>query len=56
MRYDTQRPGPFTKTVTIETNEGEQPRVLTSKGVVTEKKMEEGVPASAPSLIPAPKQ
>ena len=56
VRYDTQRVGPFTKTVTIETNEGEQPRVLTIKGVVTEKKMEEGVPASAPSLIPAPKQ
>ena len=56
VRYDTQRPGPFTKTVTIETNEGEQPRVLTIKGVVTEKKVEEGVPASAPSLIPAPKQ
>ena len=56
VRYDTQRSGPFTKTVTIETNEGEQPRVLTIKGVVTEKKVEEGVPASAPSLIPAPKQ
>ena len=56
VRYDTQRVGPFTKTVTIETNEGEQPRVLTIKGVVTEKKVEEGVPASAPSLIPAPKQ
>ena len=56
VRYDTQRVGPFTKTVTIETNEGEQPRVLTIKGIVTEKKVEEGVPASAPSLIPAPKQ
>ena len=49
VRYDTQRVGPFTKTVTIETNEGEQPRVLTIKGVVTEKKVEEGVPASEKS-------
>ncbi len=56
VRYDTQRVGVFTKTVTIETNEGDQPRVLTIKGVVNEKKAEEGVPASAPSLIPAPKQ
>ena len=56
VRYDTQRVGAFTKTVTIETNEGEQPRVLTIKGVVTEKKVEEGVPASAPSMIAAPKQ
>ena len=56
VRYDTQRVGPFTKTVTIESNEGSQPRVLTIKGVVTEKKAEEGVPSSAPSLIPAPKQ
>ncbi len=56
VRYDTQRPGPFTKTVTIETNEGDQPRVLTIRGTVNEKKAEEGVPASAPSLISAPKQ
>lgn len=56
VRYDTQRVGPFTKTVTIESNEGEQPRVLTIKGVVNEKPAEVGVPASAPSLISTPKQ
>lgn len=56
VRYDTQRVGAFVKTITIETNEGEQPRVLTIKGTVIEKKAEEGVPSSAPSLIPAPKQ
>jgi Protein of unknown function (DUF1573) len=55
VRYDTQRVGPFTKQVTIETNEG-SPRVLTIRGTVTEKKVEEGVPASAPSMIAAPKQ
>jgi Protein of unknown function (DUF1573) len=55
VRYDTQRVGPFTKTVTIESNEG-QPRVLTIRGTVTEKKIEEGVPASAPTMIAAPKQ
>lgn len=56
VRYDTQREGAFTKTITVETNESEQPRVLTIKGVVNPKKAEEGVPSSAPSLIPAPKQ
>lgn len=56
VRYDTQRVGPFTKTVTIESNESDQPRVLTIKGVVNEKPAEVGVPASAPSLISTPKQ
>ncbi len=65
VRYDTQRVGPFTKTVTIETNEpaptdadknATQSRVLTIKGSVTEKAAEVGVPANAPSLISAPKQ
>ncbi len=56
VRYDTQREGAFTKTITVETNESEQPRVLTIKGNVNPKKAEEGVPSSAPSLIPAPKQ
>ena len=55
VRYDTQRPGPFSKTVSITTNEGEQPRVLVIKGVVNVKPVEEGVPASAPSLISTPK-
>ncbi len=56
VRYDTQRVGPFSKTVSIYTNEGEQPRVLIIKGVVNAKPVEEGVPASAPSLISMPKQ
>ena len=56
VRYDTQRPGPFTKTVTIETNEGDQPRVLTIHGTVNEKAPEPSVPANAPSLLSTPKQ
>ena len=56
VRYDTQRPGDFSKSVTIETNEGEQARVLMIKGHVNEKVAEAGVPVNAPSLISAPKQ
>jgi Protein of unknown function (DUF1573) len=56
VRYDTQRVGPFTKQVTVETNEGPNARMLVIKGDVIEKKQEPGVPANAPSLISAPKQ
>lgn len=56
VRYDTQRVGPFSKTVTIETNEGEQPRVLTIHGTVNEKPAEAGVPTNAPSILSTPKQ
>jgi hypothetical protein len=56
VRYDTQRVGDFSKSVTIETNEGEQARVLMIKGHVNEKVAEAGVPVNAPSLISAPKQ
>ncbi len=56
VRYDTQRIGEFTKTVTIETNEGDQPRVLTIHGVVEAKPAEPSVPANAPSILSAPKQ
>jgi hypothetical protein len=56
VRYDTQRVGPFTKTVTIETNEGDQPRVLTIHGTVNEKPAEAGVPTNAPSILSTPKQ
>jgi hypothetical protein len=55
VRYDTNRVGAFTKSVTIETNEG-TPRVVMIKGTVTEKKAEEGVPTTAPSMLSAPKQ
>ncbi len=50
VRYATDRIGVFTKTVTIETNEGDQSRVLTIKGNVLEKKVEPGTPLNAPSL------
>ena len=56
VRYDTQRVGPFTKTVTIETNEGDQPRVLTIRGTVNEKPAEPSVPTNAPSILSTPKQ
>ncbi|MBL7816825.1 MAG: DUF1573 domain-containing protein [Saprospiraceae bacterium] len=56
VRYDTQRVGPFTKTVTIETNEGDQPRVLTIRGTVNEKAQDPGVPSNAPSILSTPKQ
>jgi hypothetical protein len=56
VRYDTQRIGDFQKSVTIDTNEGDQPRVLMIKGHVNEKVAEAGVPVNAPSLISAPKQ
>jgi Protein of unknown function (DUF1573) len=56
VRYDTQRIGDFQKSITIDTNEGEQPRVLMIKGHVNEKVAEAGVPVNAPSLISAPKQ
>ncbi len=50
VRYATDRIGVFTKTVTIETNEGDQSRVLTIKGNVLEKKVEPGTPLNAPAL------
>jgi len=34
VSYDTKRPGPFTKTVTIESNAKTNPKMLTIKGVV----------------------
>ena len=56
VRYDTQRIGDISKSVTITTNEGDQSRVLIIRGKVTEKPVEVGVPANAPSLLSAPKQ
>ena len=50
VRYATDRIGAFTKTVTISTNEGDQPRVLTIKGNVLEKKSEAGTPLAQPGL------
>lgn len=56
VRYDTQRVGEFTKTITIESNEGDQPRILTIRGTVNEKPAEVGVPTNAPSILSTPKQ
>lgn len=44
VRYDTNRVGPFTKRVTLTTNEGENTRVLTIKGVVEKKVEQPGLP------------
>ena len=52
VRYDTKRIGPFTKTVTLTTNEGTDKKVLRIKGKVTPApKEQEAVPASAPSIL-----
>jgi hypothetical protein len=45
VRYDTQRVGNFTKTVTLTTNEGEATRTLTIKGEVKAPATQEAVPA-----------
>ncbi|MEZ4990554.1 MAG: DUF1573 domain-containing protein [Saprospiraceae bacterium] len=44
VRYDTNRLGPFTKRVTLTTNETENTRVLTIKGLVEKKVEEPGLP------------
>lgn len=44
VKYDTQRVGPFTKTVSITTNEA-TPRTLTIKGEVKGAPVQESVPA-----------
>lgn len=46
VRYDTNRIGPFQKTVTITTNEATPTHTLTIKGKVNAKPTEEGVPSS----------
>ncbi len=45
VRYDTQRVGAFTKTVTITTNEATETRMLTIKGEVKAPATQESVPA-----------
>ncbi len=54
IRYATNRIGPFTKKVTLTTNEGGDPRVLTVTGKVLKEEKQESVPASEPSML-APK-
>ncbi len=52
VRYDTKRVGPFTKTVTLTTNEGVEKRILRIKGKVAAKPAEpEAVPAAAPNIL-----
>ena len=53
VRYDTKRVGPFSKTVTLTTNEIAQKRVLRIKGKVNKPAPEpEAIPAvSAPSVL-----
>ncbi|MBK8919925.1 MAG: DUF1573 domain-containing protein [Saprospirales bacterium] len=46
VRYDTQRVGAFTKTITITTNEATDTRMLTIKGEVKAPATQESVPAS----------
>lgn len=50
VRYDTQRVGAFTKTVTLTTNEGDATRTLTIKGEVKDAAVKESVPASTNGL------
>ena len=52
VRYDTQRVGPFTKSVTLTTNEANQTRVLTIKGDVKTPPAETpGTPVNAPNAL-----
>jgi hypothetical protein len=46
VRYDTNRIGPFQKTITLTTNEATPNQTLTIKGKVNPKPAEESVPAS----------
>jgi len=50
VRYDTNRPGPFTKTVTLTTNETPDTHTLTIKGEVMVPPSQEGVPAPTGDL------
>jgi len=52
VRYDTKRVGPFTKTVTLTTNEDVGKRILRIKGKVEKKPAEpQAVPAAVPNII-----
>ena len=52
VRYDTKRVGPFTKTVTLTTNEDVEKKILRIKGKVEKKAAEpEAVPAAAPNIL-----
>ena len=51
VRYDTQRIGQFTKTVTLTTNIDDEKIVLTIKGKVNQELPEEGVPSKEGSIF-----
>ncbi|MFK8103275.1 MAG: DUF1573 domain-containing protein [Saprospiraceae bacterium] len=52
VRYDTKRVGPFSKTVTLTTNEAVQKRVLKIKGKVNKPAPEpDAIPVSEPSIL-----
>ncbi|MBX2814420.1 MAG: DUF1573 domain-containing protein [Saprospiraceae bacterium] len=51
VRYDTNRIGPFTKTVTLTTNMPKEKVVLTIKGKVQELPQQESVPAKEKSVF-----
>ena len=52
VRYDTKRVGPFTKTVTLTTNEDVGKRILRIKGKVSKKPAEpDAVPSAAPNIL-----
>ncbi len=52
VRYDTNRVGPFTKTITLTTNEAVDQRILTIKGEVKAKPAQpDGVPAQKANVL-----
>lgn len=52
VRYDTKRPGPFSKTVTLTTNEADEKHVLRIKGQVEPQlASEDALPESEPTLL-----
>jgi len=52
VRYATDRVGPFTKTITLTTNEASQTKVLRIKGKVNKAPAEpDAIPAATPSIL-----
>lgn len=51
VKYDTNRVGPFNKTITITTNEAIGTKMLTIKGEIIKKDGEPSVPSSTPTII-----
>jgi hypothetical protein len=50
--YNTQgRPGPFTKTITIESNASEPSKVVTIKGQVIKAEEDKSIPYASPSIL-----